>query len=1083
MLYCIKSTKGRSLYAGAERKKGMTVKLILAPTVTELMGFLAGVPEGTNEKNLIFCEDRLTLEAERAIASRKKVTFATGVTTFARFLSGYGGKKALSKQGSVLAVGGIAAKNADRLRCFGKNPAGAALSLYETIAQLRAALVTPQMLDAAAAETEGMLSDKLKDISLVYREYLDFLSRGYLDESGVLELLPAAMEQSGKIAGTNVYFAGFSSFTKQAAEGIAAAVRSAKSVTGIFIGGREEFYTLEAADAFERYVRAAGAECVRETLPSSLPPAAEKFRESLFDAERLSRPPLQTGAVHVYEAADADDELTFIAAMIKSEIADRGMRYRDIALLLSDVNEYSVPLSKVFSEYKIPYYADVKRSAARHPLCRFLVSWLKVISESFAPEETDAFIGNEFFGEPRASRDLYRNYLVRYGNYRGGVRRKVVESAGRDTLLVYSLREKFLSAFSEAPERAEGARYCALLRRLLENFGAEKTQADLAEKLKKEGFAEESEFMSRGLECCLRVLDEAEALASPAPVRAEEFAALLLQGFESMSISLIPQTVDAVFVGDITDSKKPAAKVLFAVRLTSDLPRTGQDTALVSDRDIDRLRSLSVEIQPKIREVNARARESAAVSLCGFTERLYLSYPLSSAGKECRRSEVIDTALTAFCAENGRGLGILSRGALERSERYNAAAFTRYLACVAGEKVPALREILTRADNYRRGKSDFSAHSGLYAALKESGEEVDSLLFSEQKDGRFIPSAAEVVFKGKNTVSPTLAEGYFRCPYANFASRGLNLEERREGSVQPADTGDFMHDVLKDLALNIDLIDDERACAEFLAEKARALAEKPPYCYLKDTAQGGYSASALVREAVLVGLNVCEQLKNSDFTVFGAEQTFGYPDSPFANVYLSSGEKPFRLAGKIDRVDRCGEYTRVVDYKTGRFEVSAESYYTGRKLQLELYLHAASSGGKPAGAYYFPARVSYSAEGKDNPFRMQGFTVGDDRVVAMSERGIEKGKKSRYIDAYFGKKSKKLLEEEDFGAFIAYSALAARRFVSETQRGCIAASPYADSCSYCPYGGMCGFDGKSFREEKQVDMAEIADIVKRRRGL
>lgn len=1054
----------------------MRVRIYLAPTVTELLRWLAGLPE--ERKTVIFCEDRLTLEAERAVALAKGVTFATSVTTFARFLRAEKRQRVLSKQGSVLVVGGIAAKNADKLRCFGKNPAGAAGSLYETVAQLRAALVTPEMLESSAAEVSGNLAEKLADIALVYREYLAFLGRGYLDESGVLALLPAAMSaKKGGVAGSDVVFAGFTSFTRQAAEGIFAAVRSAHSVAGVFVGGKEDIYTLEAAHAFEKYCRAAGAECETVWLPSSLPPEAERVRTGVFSPGQ-AKEPLETGAVHVYEAADADDELSFIAAMIKKEVCDNGVRFRDISLLLSDPKDYAVLLEKIFSEYRIPYFSDVKRSADKHPLCKFLLLWLRVLAEGFAPEEVCAFVGSDFFAEPHASRDLYRNYLLRYANYRGGVK-KPIPDQGNDTLVLTSLREKFLSAFDGAESVATAARFCARLRAVMTDFGAEKVQSDLASRLADAGYAAESAFMSRGAETCEKVLSEAESLSSGEPLRAEEFAALLSESFASVEISLIPQTIDAVFVGSLSESKKPASKVLFASRLTSDVPPSGVDTALISDRDIDRLRSLKVEIEPKIREVNARALENTALSLCGFTERAYYTYPLSAGGKECKKSETVDFIRTAFSL-GGRPLGVLSRGALERSERTDGAAFTRYLACVASEKIPALRELLTRADEYRRGRSDFSAHSGLFAALEEKGEDVRSPLFAERPP-RFVPEAADVIFKGKRTVAPTLAEGYFNCPYRNFAERGLLLKEREEQSVRPLDTGNYLHDVLHALADGIGSIGSEEECVAFLHARAEKLLSEPPYVYLKDTRAGGYSAGSLVNETIIVGLNVYRQLKNSDFSVFGAEKTFGYPDSPFASVILEGGEKPVRLAGKIDRIDACGEYMRVVDYKTGAFEVSAKSYYTGRKLQLELYLYAVSRGRKMAGAYYFPARVSFSGEDKDSPFRMQGYTVGDDRVVAMSEKGIGQGAKSRYIDAYFGKKSKKSMTEEDFEDFMEYSVLVARNFVKETRAGCIAPSPYAGACDYCPYGGLCGFDGAP-REAGATDSADIVNIVKRRKG-
>lgn len=143
------------------------------------------------------------------------------------------------------------------------------------------------MLEEAIPEADEILAEKLKDIALVYREYLDFLSGGYLDESGVLALLPSAMEKSEKVRGANVFFVGFSSFTKQAAAGIRAAIGSADAVTGIFVGGNEQIYTNEAALAFEKYCAECGAKVEKIVLAGESCPAAEKLRASFFRSRML----------------------------------------------------------------------------------------------------------------------------------------------------------------------------------------------------------------------------------------------------------------------------------------------------------------------------------------------------------------------------------------------------------------------------------------------------------------------------------------------------------------------------------------------------------------------------------------------------------------------------------------------------------------------------------------------------------------------------------------------------------------------------------------------------------------------------
>lgn len=1084
MVYCIKTQTFRAprgARSGACRRaargagNGMAMKadLYIAPTVGELAAFLGALPAG--QKNIVFCEDRLTLEAERAVAGAQGVSFDTSVTTFARFVGG--GHRVLSKQGSVLVVGGIAGRLAGSLRCFGKNPAGCAGRLYETIAQLRAALVTPEMLEEARADADRMLSEKLADIALVYREYLAFLSRGYLDESGMLALLPAAMERGG-VAGANVYFVGFASFTRQAAEGIRTALSLAKSVTALLIGGEEALYTNEAAADFEKYCALAGCACERHALPSVLRPEAEALRRALFDPAYPA--PVQTDRVHLFEGADAEDELAYAASVIKSEVLDRGLRYREISLRLPDLSAYAVSLEKVFGEYGIPYYADVKKSLSAHPLARFLLRWFSLLSEGFDPADADAFVGSPFFGGDVRSRELYRNYLLRYANYRGGARRPVKEGA-EGALVLGALRARLLSAFEGASPRMSGAEYCRLARGLLESFGCEKVQEELAARLAEEGMLAESAFLSRGLEGILRVLAEAEELSGGEKMRAEEFSALLSEAFSALEVSLIPQYLDAVYVGDLSESRAPVAKAVIALGLTDAVPACGADTALITDRDIDRLRALKVEISPKIREVNARARENCGLALCGFSERLYLSYPLSLKGEEARPGEPVGCARALFRGAGG-ALRPLTRAALEGGGRSSSAAFLRYLACKASERLPAVRELLMQADAFRRGRGEFSAHTGLYGALRERGDAPDALLFSREQPPAFVPAAAQLLLRGKYTLSPTLVEGYFSCPYRNFAERGLLLAEREERTVRPLDTGDFMHELLRRLAEQSEKLENAEACAAFLRAEAEKLLSEPPFSYMADTASGGWAARALVEEGVLVGGKVYEQLAGSDFTVVAAEKTFGYPSSPFPGIPVGGGGKGLVLAGKIDRVDKSGEYARVIDYKTGAFDAGAEPYYTGRKLQLELYLVAASRGGKPAGAYYFPARAAFAAAGEE-PFRMEGFTVGSDEVVRRSDRAVQPGQKSRFIDAYYQKKSKKALPEGEFEDFLRYSVLVAEGCARETERGCIAPSPYEGACDYCPYGALCGYDrSRGARKEGGVTAAEIVQIVRKRRG-
>ena len=153
--------------------------------------------------------------------------------------------------------------------------------------------------------------------------------------------------------------------------------------------------------------------------------------------------------------------------------------------------------------------------------------------------------------------------------------------------------------------------------------------------------------------------------------------------------------------------------------------------------------------------------------------------------------------------------------------------------------MPAVRELLVRADAFRRGRGDFAAHTGLYGALRERGEAPDALLFGEKGAPAFVPSSAQLLFKGKNTVSPTMLERYFSCPYKNFAESGLLLSEREEGAVRVLDTGIFMHEVLRLLALKIPGLSGAEECAAFVRAEAERLSLPRPSAICRTPPRAG----------------------------------------------------------------------------------------------------------------------------------------------------------------------------------------------------------------------------------------------------
>ena len=1012
-------------------------KIIGAPTLDDAADALTEEvqrAETRGERTLVFCEDRLTLLAERAVLGERGATFLTEVTTFRRFLGTcpLGQQKTVTKQGSVLAVAAILDAQKEKLRCFGRN---AAQAVYETIAQLSASRVTEDMLLRGAEAAGGMLAAKLRDLALVLHEYRAFLdSRGLYDENGYLALLPACIRD--RLEGVHVLFFAFPSFTRQARQGIRAAIETARSVTGIFLAGNAAFYTNEAARIFRLTAEEFGP-VERVLRKTTLCREAAALRKSLFALD-LPREAIGTTHVCTFTPMDEFEEMNTVAACIKKFVAE-GRRYREIAVLVGGSDHFSA-VEKAMRAYRIPYYADIKRKFSEHPFCGFVLDVLDAVSDGVLPDEADAVASSVYFGES----GNYRNYLLRYGVYRGAALREIREEAfeeygGREALV--RCRDRMIAVVGcfKRRAKAEGREYTAAIRNLREVVGEAQVTEALAKKLPEE------ERATLDLSRLDGVLDEMDRIIGGQTFSTREFARLLKSALDALTVSILPQRADAVFVGDITESKICRAPVLFCAGLTDGLPRVSQDTAVITDGEIEKLSRLDVEIDPAIAVVNARAREAYALNLCAFSEQLILSCPKCENGVEVTRSEIFDSVEKTF-----------SMAPMPEVYPYDCSEFG-----------PAMLNFFRDLDAFYAEKSDTasselvarvsSLRALLRAPVRDDWMPSDPELLRQRREKPQTPEAGELWLR--RDISPTRLEEYFVCPYKGFALKALRISDREERTLfDAADAGSFVHTVLERVARDFNAIPDETACRLRAEEEARALLEEPRF-RVADTPAGAYLGARLIGEAAAVTVVAYRQLAASAYRVSAAEQEIALP--------------VLHMKGKADRIDESGGFVRVIDYKTGGIEDDPVAYYTGRKLQLELYLRAAAEGKLAAGAFYFPAADEFVNEDADGKFRMRGYFCKDPEVVAGMDPACEAGKKSEIFDSG----SRKALPRADFEDFLDYAFLVSAQAEREMREGNIAPSPYDDACRYCKLKGMCGFTGRP-RKEQAVRCGEIVDIVR-----
>ena len=1068
--------------------------VIKAYTLSECMEVMAEYAEAyekLGKENVIFCEDRLTLIAEKALMHRLGGSFASSVSTFARFLKAEG--RTVSKQGSVMLVGEVmtSLQRDGKLKCF-KSSLGVAknaLCIYETLAQFAASEITPEMLkESAALLPEGTLKKKIEDFALIFEGYTAaLLAQGMLDESRYLSLLPKRIREAGELRGKTVIFLCYTAFTAQAKEIIRAAMDTAENVIGIFCGDEKEIYTNAAFNAFQGVCAEYGSASVQDR-GTPLEGEAELLRTGLFNPEKPQNR-MPTEKISLFEAQDKTAETEYVAVKIKRTMAENStLRYRDFAVLTPSVEEYSLSLKKAFDEYGIPYFIDEKKSIKQHPLSKFLLDCCRVVKENYSPAAVHALTQNYFFGDS----DEYRNYLYKFANYRGGAKREIkrvqaveeffgvkyrepqnddgqytqeeqaerirkaqekYESASVELFnMLEDARNRLLTCTKNIKAKGYGREYCLAIRKILSDFDAEKKLEELDKKLTD---VAQKGYLAQIYRALDSVLLEAEVLVGGKELTVAEFAAILEDGFDAMEISLIPLKADAVFIGDFTESRIEKVHTLFAMGMTEAVPRNAGDTSIVSDKEIKQLAQVQAQLEPTVAEVNRRARESLCLNLCTFMDKLYFSYPLSANGDEPALSEIFRYVHTLFCSTTG--------GNLRAKKKFDEEDFP--YQCSAA--VPAIRQMLIEKGEFERGEDNSMEDcSAVYLSLKKLGVFNGEEYWMSHTELAYIHRGEELFFD-KGRISPTSLESYFGCPFGHFAGKGLRLKEREEAVVLATDSGDLIHRLLEEISQIARNFETEDGLRVYAYEKCKELLESSAYKMQQDTEVGSYASERMLKEAVDVAAAVYRQIVNSDFDVKDVELDI-------------KGEF---IKGKVDRVDTTDKYVRIIDYKSGNISDTPGDYYTGRKIQMQLYMSEVKGDRTPAGVFYFPAAVNFtSKDGAESRFRMLGFMNGDENALRAGDTNIQDAVKSEYFEATLkeNKKLSKVMDEKEFVDFLEYGVLVAKQGCKELKEGYIAPTPYQGNCRICKYGGLCGFSTEVAepRSEGAITPSAIAEIVR-----
>ena len=1089
---------------------------------------------------LIIVPDQFTMQTQKDLVMRSDRDGILNIDVLSfgrlshRILEEVGTKEmpVLDDTGKSLVLQKVAADLKEQLPAMGSllHKQGYIHEVKSAISEFMQYGISTQDMDKliTSAQKRGALAMKLKDLKTLYRGFQDYIRDHFITTEETLDVLRRSLSKSKILKGSVVVFDGFTGFTPIQNRLIQELMRvCAETIVTVTIGVGEDPYKMDGEQKLfhlskktvadlEKLAAEAEVERGEDLFVKGGPnrfakaPALHYLEQNLF---RYQYEPYagEQQEIHMFEALSPREEVHQTALYIRHLIREQGMTYRDIAVVIGDLEGYASYVETEFGQLEIPCFLDRTRGIVLNPMIEYIKSALQLYIKDFSYDTVFHFLRSGMADISREEIDELENYVIRTGarGYRTYSRlftRRTEELQGnvegseqaeeKTMERLNRIRQQFMDAVEilHMGSREKAGDYVSHLYDFLEQNQVQQKLLNYQQQFEKEGDLSRAREYAQIYRLVMDLLDQVYELLGEEEISRQEFADILEAGFGEITVGTIPQNVDRIVVGDMERTRLKQVKVLFFLGVNDgNIPKNASKGGIISDMDREFLIESGTEMAPSPRQQMYIQRLYLYLNMTKPSEQLYLSYAkVNSEGKGIRPSYLIDTVRKLFPAMSVEYPQNRSR--LEQIEGRQEGA--RYLAEELREYVEGTLPEEERQDFYLMYRA--------YEADPEGRDRLTAAAFRRYKESGLSRIVARALYGRQLENSVSRLETYAACACRHFLQYGLSLQEREEFGFEASDMGTVYHAVLENFAgklaeSNLTWWDfTEDFAAKAVKESVEAYAATYGETVLYSSARNEYAITRMSRILTRTVLTLQKHLKQGSFQPDDYELSFRFAeDLDSIHVDLSEDEK-MHLQGRIDRIDVSEDaehvYVKVIDYKSGNRKFDLAALYYGLQLQLVVYMNAAMEMESrkhpdkeivPAALLYYhidDPTIETPVELTDEQIneqilaklRMNGVVNSDPGVVERLDRYMQD--KSVVIpvekkkDGSFSARSG-VLSREEMQLISSYVDAKIRSIGREILDGKIAANPYEkgneEACTYCAYKKVCGFDGSIPGYEKR----------------
>ena len=1002
----------------------------------------------------------------------------------------------LSKVGKSMIIYDVLDKQKNKLNFLRSSEKNMELAL-NMVTELKKHNIDSALLsDTIEKIDDKYLKLKLSDANNILKVYQQRIEQNYIDESDALNLLVDNIEQTDFFNDSIIYIDEFAGFTPNEYQIIEKLCTLAKELTVTvctdsleLMDNKEDslFYfnsitaekLLDIAKKTGSYIEKVNLNDVKKFKNDEL-----KFLEKAIYADENFVFENNTTNIVLDSYKNPYSECENIAQKIYKIVKEEKYRYRDIAVVMANMETYVDDIKEVFNKYNIPIFIDEKKDVNNCILIKFVVSLFNIFTSNFSYEAMFSYIKSGVLDIEEDDIFLLEKYVNKWG-IRGSKWYKQdfeYEEKNDQQDKINKIRLSIIDPILKLKNDLSGEKTAKeinyKLYEFIEENNIQKNILKKADEFEKMGMVSVADEYRAGIEIFFNVLDEIFLIFENDKMSFDRYNKILQTGIAKSEFGRIPSSLDQVLIGDIERSKTKEIKVLFLIGVNDGvIPKIIKDEGFLNDRDRKVLKENDVELAKDSVELLYENRFNIYKVLTIPTEKLYLSYSVADKEGKALRCSILITQIKKIFPEIEEHDNVID-------DKHDISTAEATLDCAIEE--------------YRRYLDDDEIEQEWKDIIlwykKNESLRINRILrgakFSNLPEKISTENIKKMYGKTLRT-SVSRLEQYRRCPFSFHMKYGLKLNEEEKFEIRSLDTGNFMHDVIDDFfemveqkRLDIKLIDENQLKSIVYEIVNRKMGMNKNYIF-----RGSPKFIVLSRRLKKVVYQsieyIVKQLKNSKFELYGHEVEFSEKAELKPMKIELDDKKQVVVTGKIDRVDIAkmndDTFVRIIDYKSSVKDIDLNQVVSGIQIQLLTYLDeiAEQENFQSAGILYFNLIDTIVKADKNlsdeeikqqlnKKFKMKGLIVADIDIVKMMDTKLAPSTYSESIPVYLDKdgnisRSKSsVLDREKFESLQKYTKHIISDISNEIFEGNIDIKPFYNNkktpCDYCEYRSICNFN-------------------------